>query len=521
MMAATMGSGAQLLVLAALAACAASCKVGPDFHPPALPLPAQFKSPADAAGDQLARNWWTLFNDPQLTVLEEAATRYNPDVQAAMERVVQARQAASSVESQYYPTISADPSIIRSRSSGAPRGAGGGGGSLSSRSRSVTSNQIQIPFDLAYEVDIWGRVARAVESAQALAQASANDYEVILQTLQADVAQDYFTLRSLDSQVQILSRNVGLYQRQISLLKTRQAAGLLSPTDLAQQQALLEATQATLIETRRQRDDVEHALAVLTGRMPGELSLPENPAMAEPPRIPPGLPAGLLRRRADIAEAEQNLRSANADIGERIAEFYPRVSLTGAAGFESFDLAHAVDWQSRILSFGPSVSIPLFEGGRLSANLAQARARYQELFATYRGAVLTAIGDVEDNLTDLHRRADQEAAQQRAVDASREYFRLSEIQRDQGIIDNLQVIDADRTLLTNELTAAQIRQQRLISTVLLIKSLGGGWQAPPVAFYHPAATMPSASPETLPPPLPVIAVPGTLPATAPATRPAP
>jgi multidrug efflux system outer membrane protein len=463
-----------------------ACKVGPNYQSPPMSLPATYRSPTTPATRPLATDWWQLFKDAQLTALEEAATIHNPNLQAAAQRVVQARQAARSVESGFYPTIGAAPAVTRSRTSGAPR-------SGSSQSRSTTGTTVQIPFDLSYEIDIWGRITRSVESAQAQAASASADYFVVLQTLQADVAQDYFTLRSLEAQVAILSENVALYRRQIELLETKGRAGLLAPSDMAQAQALLQSTLASLIEFRRQREDLQHALALLTGRTPAELDLPETAlattspapttlpaavptAFAHIPLVPAGLPADLLRRRPDIAEAEQNLRAANADVGERVAEFFPRVTLTGSAGFESFDLAHALDWQSRVLSIGPSVSFPIFEGGRLTANLTQARARYEELYATYRNAVLTAIRDVEDSLTDLHHRADQQVAQAHAVDASREYLRLSEIQYRQGLITYLQVIDADRTLLTNQVTATQIEQQRLISTVLLIKALGGGWQ---------------------------------------------
>jgi multidrug efflux system outer membrane protein len=196
-----------------------------------------------------------------------------------------------------------------------------------------------------------------------------------------------------------------------------------------------------------------------------------------PPAVPAGLPGDLLRQRPDVARAEEQLVAANAQVGVALAAFYPQLKLTGAAGFESFDLAHALDWESRVWSIGPSISFPLFTGGQLEGNLQQVRARYDELVATYRGAVLAAFRDVEDSLTDLHYRADAATAQDEAVRTSREYLRLSQIQYKGGLATYLQVIDAERTLLTNELSAVQLLNQRLDSTVLLIKSLGGGWQA--------------------------------------------
>ncbi|MEI8198250.1 MAG: efflux transporter outer membrane subunit, partial [Phycisphaerae bacterium] len=335
----------------------------------------------------------------------------------------------------------------------------------------------------------WGRVQRTVQASQAQAQATLIDLAVVSQTVAADVAVNYFNLRLLDAQDQIFRRNIDLYRDQLKLSQTQFDAGLVGPTDILQVQTLLEATQAQAIDLRRQRADLEHALAILLGQPPAEFTLKPRPPDAKEGQmetvtggggglvVPPGLPADLLRRRPDVAEAEQNLVAANAQIGIAKANYYPVVQLTGVAGFESIDMQHVVDWQSRIWSLGPSVSVPIFEGGKLDANLQQAKARYEELTAIYRGSVLKAFGEVEDSLTDLHLRSDAAVAQARAVKAAREYLRLARLQYQQGLVNNLVVIDADRTLLTNELAALQIQSQRLVSTVLLFKALGGGWDA--------------------------------------------
>jgi multidrug efflux system outer membrane protein len=320
-------------------------------------------------------------------------------------------------------------------------------------------------------------VRRLSQAALAQLRASEDDYQVVLQTLEADVAQYYFNLRSLDSQQQILAKTVESFQQQVSLTQTQQRAGLVGLTDVLQAQTQLNSTITQEVDIRRQRADVEHALAILLGRAPTELTVAGNPLDLAPPNIPAGLPADLLRRRPDVAEAEAALTAANAQIGVAVAQFYPTIRLTGAAGFESADIRHALDWDSRFWSIGPSVSFPLFNGGQLQANLAQAQARYDELLATYRGSVLAALGDVEDSLTDLHVRADAARAQDQAVQSAREYLRLSQVQYRGGLTNYLQVIDAERTLLTNELSAAQLLNQRLVSTVRLIKSLGGGWES--------------------------------------------
>jgi multidrug efflux system outer membrane protein len=471
----------------ALLAVQPSCSVGPDYKRPELRVPTTYKSvtTAETRPVQLPTDWWRLFGDAGLVKLEEQALEANLDLQAAMARIVQARAAAGITRSQFFPVITLDPSLDESRPA-ANRGAGG-----NKTSKSTTSTDIKIPFDLTYEVDIWGRVRRSYQASLAQVQASSYDYQVVLNTMAADVAQDYFSIRSLDAQSQILDKTVESYRRQLSLTETQFNAGLVGRIDVVQAETQLHSALVTDADIRRQRADLEHALAILLGRPPAEVTVPVRPLDLSPPVIPAGLPAELLRRRPDVAEAEQNLAAASAQIGVATAAFYPTVRLTGAAGFESMDVQHALDWKSRIWSITPSVSIPIFEGGKLEAGLQQAKGRYDELLATYRNSVLGAFRDVEDALTDLHLRADEAQEQEQAVVAAREYLRLARIQYDRGLASYLLVIDAQRTLLTNELSAVQILNQRLASTVLLIKALGGGWDAERVATTQPS-TQPAA-----------------------------
>jgi multidrug efflux system outer membrane protein len=471
------------LVCASLCAVVTSCTaVGPNYKRPATETPGGYKSAATRESDQpgLSRDWWKLYGDPNLTRLEEAAIAANPDLKSAMARVAQARAAARVTESQFYPVVTFDPAVTRSRTPGRS----GTGNTVidgttvgGSSSRGNTSNNIRIPFDVSYEVDIWGRVRRLTEAALQQVRASEDDFEVVLQTLEGDVAQDYFSIRSLDAQTAILSKNVESFRKEVELTQTQQKAGLVGPIDVAQAETQLHSTIAQEVDTRRQRADLEHALAILLGRPPSEFTLANQPLDLLPPVIPAGLPADLLRRRPDVAEAEANLAAANAQVGVATAEFYPTVRLTGAAGFESVDFQHALDWENRIWSIGPSISFPIFLGGQLEANLQLTRAKYDELVGTYHSSVLSAYRDVEDSLTDLHLRADAAQAQDNAVKAAREYLRLSEVQNRGGLLPYLQVIDAERTLLTNELAAAQILNQRMVSSVLLIKALGGGWDS--------------------------------------------
>jgi multidrug efflux system outer membrane protein len=445
------------------------CAVGPDYKSEPVELPQNYQSGTaqEATPLTLESTWWTLFGDEQLNSLETQAIGANQDLKAAVARALEARAGARSIASQFYPVVTLDPSVIRART---PNGSGGG----------TTVTTARVPFDLSYEIDVWGRVRRSVETADAQARASSADWGVVLQTITADVAVNYYSLRSLDEQDKILAETLELLRHEVDLTHTRQHAGIAASTDSVQAQLQVDVAEAGLIEVRRQRQDAEHAIAILIGQPPSSLSIAPLPLNGTPVLVPAGLPADLLKRRADVAEAEENLRSASAAIGVAEANFYPVFRLTGSAGFESIDVAHTLDWQNRFWSFGPSVTVPLFEGGKLRADLAQAKARFEELRATYHSVVLGAIRDVEDSLTDLHMRADASAAEERAVSDASEYLRLTKIQYNQGIVSYLQVIDAERSLLTNQLTATQTLNLRFASTVLLIKALGGGWD--PGAF---------------------------------------
>lgn len=439
------------------------CKVGPDYERPALDVPKAYGS-ADAsatAPPDLHPDWWALFGDADLTRLEEDAVRANQDLQAAAARVAQARAAARIVASAFYPVVTLDPSVQRQHT---PTAAG-----------HVTATTAVIPFDVGYEIDVWGRVRREHESALAHATASADDFAVVLHTLTADVAANYFNLRALDTQERILAESMGVYRQEIELTRTKAKAGIVGQTDVYQAETLYQQAFAALADIRRQRAETEHAIAILTGRPPSEVSVEVGDLQGTPPVVPPGLPADLLRQRPDVHEAEQDLVAANADVGIATAKYYPSISLNGAAGWERTLSYPHLDSGSTFWAFGASVSLPIFEGGRLDAQLEQARARRDELAATFRSSFLAALRDVEDSLTDLHHRADAADAEAKAVESSRGYLDLSRVEYDHGIIGYLQVLDAEKTLLTNEIAEVQTRSQRYISTVLLIKALGGGW----------------------------------------------
>jgi len=450
----------------------ASCAVGPDYSRPPVETPAAYKSATaeDAGTPVIDRRWWTHFGDPRLGELEEEATRANPDLLAAMSRITEARATARITDAAFFPSLTANPLAQRTRTS-ANSFKGGG----------QTFNDFQLPLDFGYELDTWGKIRRSSEAAHAQVQATEDDSQVVLQTIQAEVAEDYFTLRSLDAQAEILRKTVEVYRQQLSLLETQFQAGLVGRITVVQQEAQLYSTMTQEVEVRRQRADMEHALAVLLGRPPADFSFAPSPLDLAPPKIPAGIPSWLLRRRPDVCEAERLLASSSAQIGVAVAQLYPDLRITGVLGLDSVDLRHLLEWQSRIWTLAAGAAIPLFVGGQLEAGVDLAKAKFEEALANYRSRVLSAFRDVEDALTDLHLRSEAAEAQTKAVASSQEYLTLSELQFRQGLVNYLQVTDAQRTLLVNDLSAAQLLNARLISAVQLIKALGAGWEeeAPP------------------------------------------
>jgi multidrug efflux system outer membrane protein len=467
----------QLIALVtAAAATFTGCMVGPRYARPPVEQPASFKSPAPSgAADALPEEWWRLFRDPTLDELIAEANASNQTLRQAVARVDQARALARVAGSFLYPTITLNPSVSRQRTSG-------------NRSSAVTGQPVRgatisdwlVPVDLTYELDVWGRVRRSLQAATAQAVAAADDEAVIRLTVQSDVAQFYYLVRLLDAQTAILTRTIASYQEQVRLLTVQVNTGLASPIVLRQAEAQLQSTRAQYQDVVRARADEEHALAIVCGRAAPSFSVAPDPLYAAvPPAVPPGLPASVLARRPDVAAAEQLMIAANASVGVATADLYPRFALTGAAGFESSAVQSLFDWQSRLASIALGITAPIFEGGRLRANLRAVRAQYEQAVAGYVNGVLIAYGDVEDALTDLHAFTTEVSDLREAVRASGSYRRLAEVQYRNGLVDYLIVIDAERTLLANELALAQATNLQMSASVHLIKALGGGWQEQP------------------------------------------
>jgi outer membrane protein, multidrug efflux system len=325
-------------------------------------------------------------------------------------------------------------------------------------------------------VDVWGRVRRSVEAANADTAAIGTDLQVVWLTLTADVARNYQSLRSLDHERAVIEATAALRTDELQLQATRNRAGLVNEMDVTRARTELANVEAELQGVVRRRAQFEHALATLCGRSPAAFALTPGGALIEAPEIPAGLPSELLQRRPDVVEAEQRLEAANARIGVAKAAFFPTIKLTGAAGYASADLGSLVDWPSRFAQFGPSISVPIFQGGRNTATLKAAEARYEQSVATYRGAVLTAFREVEDALSDLSTLTVQAEAVNRALAAARDTAALATERYQRGLSSYLEVVDAQRVALQAERQAVQLRGQRAVSTVLLSKALGGGWE---------------------------------------------
>ena len=452
----------------------AGCAVGPKYSPPVVEQPAAFKSSAPG-GDQAAipEEWWRLYRDPQLEDLIAAANASNQTLRQAVARVDQARALARVAASFRYPTISVDPVISRQRLSGTRASALTG----APVSGAATISDWLVPVDLTYEIDVWGRVRRSLQAARAQVYASADDEAVIRLGVQTDVAQLYYTLRLLDAQLEILGRTILSYREQVRLLGVQVRTGLASAIVLNQAEAQLQSTLAQREDVARARADEEHALAILCGRAAPAFDLPPNPIQkTSPPTVPPGLPASLLSRRPDVAEAEQQVIAANALVGVATADLRPQFTLTGAAGFESSTIQSLFNWQSGLASIAQGLTAPIFNAGRLKANLHAVRAQYEQTVAAYTNQVLIAYGDVEDALTDLHALTAEVGNLEEAVRASENYRRLAQVQYANGLIDYLIVIDAERTLLANQLALAQASSFQMSASIHLVKALGGGWR---------------------------------------------
>jgi NodT family efflux transporter outer membrane factor (OMF) lipoprotein len=475
----------KILLLALLAAgvvlLLAGCTVGPKYERATAPVTAKWdvtapwrqSSPKDAIPKG---QWWSVFHDEALDELEKEALTANQTLQAATANYNQARAAAALQVAANFPNFGVSPSIERQRLSG-NRPTVTGGAPL----RPVTQNSFTLPFTVGYEVDLFGRRRRTIEAAEASYQASAANLQNVQLVITAELAGDYFTLRQLDTEMGIVNRTVETLHRGLELVDSRHKGGVASGLDVAEEETLLQTTRTQAMLLVQQRKQFEDAIAVLVGKPAPDFHIPSRELNAEPPALDAGLPSDLLERRPDIAQAEREMAVANAQIGIAQAAYYPSLNLFGNGGWQAADILKLANAASTFWAVGANVAEGIFTGGARRAQVQFAKSGYDASVANYRQSVLTAFQEVQDDVTGLTVLEQARETQQLAVDAARRTLNISEDRYKGGLVSYLDVVTAQQNLLNNEQEAAVIQGQRLVTSVLLVKALGGGWDASSLA----------------------------------------
>lgn len=463
-----------LATVIAISALLAGCTtLGPDFKAPDAPAQSAFRH-LDAGSDsaRLPAAWWTVFHDATLDSLEARALRDNPGVQAAAQRLLQAQAQLGVVRAGQLPSVSLGAGVSNSRTSAeTSQGLALGG-------RSIEGNNYSVGASLSYELDLWGRVRRVVEASDAQALAAQIDRDGVILLLSSQVASSYWQLRGLDAERAILEDALATRRESQQLVEARFNAGLSNELDVSRARIERANAEADLHEVQRQRNLVEHTLATLVGSTPSApLLAAADVRLPQPPAIPVGLPASLVGQRPDLAASVAQLKAANAQIGVAEGAFYPALSLTGNFGYASQSLNDLTSGGARQFSAGPlALSLPIFDGGRNRANLALARARYDEAVANHQTTLLTALREVEDALSDLQQRQKQGDVQAQSQEAAARALLVAQARYERGVSTYLDVTDAQRSTLAADRAAAQIRTQRLLATVAVARALGGGWE---------------------------------------------
>jgi len=440
--------------------------------------------------------WWGAFHDPQLNELEEKASLSNQTIAAAAASFLAARSMVRQARSQYFPTVTTNPSIVNTRPSPAQFGGLQTGSSSTLTVKSFTN--YSLPFDASWEADLWGRIRGNVRANVYAAQASAAELENVRLSEQAELAADYFELRAQDSLKQVLDSTVVAYQQTLDLTQNQYRAGLSSDEAVAQAEAQLKAAQAQDTNLGILRAQYEHAIAVLTGESPSAFSLSTNPLAANPLAIPAGIPSELLERRPDIAAAERSVAQANTEIGVAKAAYFPTILLTASGGFGTSSVANWLTWPNRFWSVGPSLAETIFDAGLRKATVQQYRATYDQTVANYRETVLTSFQQVEDNLASLRILSQTIEQQDAAVEAAARSLHEAEVRYKAGLDPYLNVIVAQTILLNDQQSAVDFRMQQMVASVQLIKALGGGWDASQIPSPRQIQTNSSAGSNSRP-----------------------
>jgi NodT family efflux transporter outer membrane factor (OMF) lipoprotein len=463
----------------------ASCAVGPDYKRPEAATQTSFKEASNwkiaTPNDDANRGkWWEAFGDRELNILVEQIDINNQNLKIAEARYRQAQALGATARSSFFPTISASSSATRSGRGASGDASNAGIGAASGASSSV-STSYNLSANLNWELDLWGRIRRQVESSNASIEASAADLASARLSAQSELASNYFQLRVTDAQKQLLDGTVAAFAKSLELTKNRYNVGVAGRVDVAQAETQLKSSQVLTLDLGIQRAQLEHAIALMIGKAPGNFTLPESKWSMTLPSIPLSLPASLLERRPDIASAERRAAAANAEIGVAKAAFYPSLSLSGGGGYSSATLSDWIAAPNRFWSLGPSLAATILDFGKRGAASDQAVAAYDQTVATYRQTVLQAFQEVEDNLAALRILEAEAKVQDEAVLASRESVALTLNQYKAGTISYLNVVSVQTAQLSNERSAMTLMGRRLTASVALIKALGGGWNNAEVA----------------------------------------
>lgn len=459
----------------------AGCTVGPKYQRASAPVPAKWDVTEpwreSAPRDQIAKGeWWSVFQNDELSALAKEALDANQTIKVATARLEQARQAAALEIATEFPTLSTAPSAERQRLSGNRPSSGN-----VRITGPVSQTNFTLPFVASYEADLFGQRRRSIEASQASYQASAADLENVRLVIASELAGDYFTLRQLDSELNILNRTVETLQKGLQLVESRHAGGLASGLDVAQEETLLNTTKTQAVLLQQQRKQVEDAIAVLLGKPAPDFRLAPKELSAEPPALDAGLPSDLLERRPDIAEAERQMAVANAQIGIARSAYFPSLNLFAGGGWQAADIAKLLNVQSTFWAVGANVAQAIFTGGSRRAQTQFAKAGYDASVASYRDTVLNAFREVQDDVTGLLVLEQAFHSQEKAVDSARRTVDIATSRYVGGLVSYLDVVNAQQSLLNNEQELAVIRGQRLVTSVLLVKALGGGWDASSLA----------------------------------------
>ena len=453
----------------------AGCAAGPKYQRATAQTPPTWSAEAPwrlaEPKDGIPKgSWWSLYQDPVLDQFEKQALAANQSILLAVTRVEQARDLARVQVAGVFPSLTSGASGERQRLS-ANRPAVGS----TVPTTALTENSFQIPFQLSYEVDLFGRVRRNIEAANAQYQSTAADLENVRLMITSDLASDYFSLRELDAEIGDVQQAISYDEKGLTLVQNRHAGGVASGLDVAQQETVLDAARAQLHLLQQQRATFEHAIATLVGEAAPTFHVAPALLNVQIPAVPMGVPADVLERRPDVAEAERQMASQNALIGVVESAFYPSIFLSGGGGVNSADITNLITAPSSFWSLGVSATEAILNGGRIHAQVDFAKAGYQGSVATYRNTVLTAFQQVEDGLSGLTTLADAASAQQKAVEDSQRFLDIANDRYVGGLVTFLDVITAEQTLLSNQRLATQILGQRLVTSVFLVKALGGGW----------------------------------------------